>query len=183
MFQRLLCFLLILLPFSTQAMSEKWQQSALQEIPWIVEKYGKRIADASREFQISALLLTGILVTESLGDEDAVSHSGAVGLMQIKPGTLEYVKRKFPNTDFGDDLTDPSTSIRAAAAYLSAIKSTFGFETPEEWATAYSVGPKKAEGWSFSRRFNHSYAKRVFWVIAQDSVPVLLSPAHRLRQT
>jgi len=61
-------------------------------------------------------------LAESAGNPRMVSTSGAIGLMQVKPSTLNFVRRHFPNHYFGKNLRDPNTNIRVAVAYHYYIR-------------------------------------------------------------
>lgn len=49
---------------------------------------------SAAEEKISPALLEAVILTESKFDEKAVSHVGAVGLMQLMPETAQWIPRK-----------------------------------------------------------------------------------------
>lgn len=53
------------------------------------KKYTPLIAKAAVKYQIDEKLLHAVIQTESAYDEKAVSSAGAVGLMQLMPGTAK----------------------------------------------------------------------------------------------
>lgn len=75
-----------------------------------------------------------IIASESGGDPNAVSPAGAVGLMQLMPGTA---------ADLGVDPWDPEQNIEGAVRYLSIMLSTFG--SIDLALVAYNAGPGFAQ--------------------------------------
>ncbi len=87
--------------------------------------------DAGREYNVSPALLKAVASAESGFDPDAVSSTGAVGLMQIMPDTARQL---------GIDPSDPVQSIRGAAKYLRSLLDQFNGNVTLAIA-AYNAGP------------------------------------------
>jgi len=79
---------------------------------------------------------------ESRFDPRAVSPAGAVGLLQLLPGTAQGVLGGRVTTA---RLMDPQTSIRAGTAYLGGLLRRFGGSVPLAVA-AYNGGPASVRG-------------------------------------
>ncbi len=76
------------------------------------------IVDAkARKYKLIPELLHAVIEAESAYDPDAVSHAGAVGLMQLMPATA----KRFGVTD----RTNPSQSIEGGAHYLRVLLDYF----------------------------------------------------------
>lgn len=65
---------------------------ALAEIPAVIrdpasDLHAAAIAEASVRFAIPEHWIRAVMQAESAGDPHAVSHAGAMGLMQVMPGT------------------------------------------------------------------------------------------------
>src|SRR3546814_9197460 len=60
---------------------------------------------------------------ESAGDVRAVSHAGAMGLMQIMPATWTYLRGRY---GLGDDPYHVRDNIIAGTAYLRELHDRFG---------------------------------------------------------
>lgn len=86
----------------------------------VVERHGPRIAAAAERHTISPALIAAVIAVESAGQVRAVSHAGAMGLMQLMPATA----RRFGVSDRGD----PDQNIRGGTAYLSWLLSRFGHD-------------------------------------------------------
>lgn len=72
---------------------------------------------AATSFQIDPALLQAVIATESGYKVNAVSHKGAMGLMQLMPETA----RRYGVSD----PFDPEQNIRAGAQYLSSLMLRF----------------------------------------------------------
>jgi len=104
----------------------------------------------SREHDLDPLLALGLMRRESLYRSTALSHAGAVGVMQIMPLTgsrvawMLGVERYTPA-----DLEQPSTNIRFGTFYLSKLQERFDGNWPQAVA-AYNGGPVHVSSWSRS---------------------------------
>lgn len=85
-------------------------------------------------------LLKAVVVAESAFNPKAVSHKGAVGLMQIMPATARrYGVQSKPGLSIASKLTDPEINIRTGTRYLADLLRMFGGET-ELAVAAYNAG-------------------------------------------
>jgi hypothetical protein len=95
------------------------------------------IADAARRFGIPEHWILAVMEAESAGNPRAVSHAGAMGLMQIMPGTWAELRAAHR---LGDDPFDPRDNILAGAAYLRQMYDRFG---SPGFLAAYNAGPAR----------------------------------------
>jgi soluble lytic murein transglycosylase-like protein len=79
--------------------------------------YNKQIQQVAKKYQIDAALVHAVIMAESRYDAGAVSRSGASGLMQLMPDTVERYKVS--------DVFDPQENIRAGAQYLRDLLKLF----------------------------------------------------------
>ncbi|MDE8346672.1 MAG: lytic transglycosylase domain-containing protein [Acidocella sp.] len=86
----------------------------------------------------------GIMRQESSFDTGAVSGSGAMGLMQLMPGTARRAAGQSGLPD--DDLFDPAQNIALGSFYLSGLIQQFGNCLPLAVA-AYNAGPNNVANW------------------------------------
>ena len=80
-----------------------------------------QISDVAARFRIDPLLLHAIAHVESRHNPDAVSHAGALGLMQVMPATA----RRFGVTSPKVQLHDPKISLEVSSAYLKTLQQRF----------------------------------------------------------
>ncbi|MED5621608.1 lytic transglycosylase domain-containing protein [Ideonella sp. BN130291] len=79
----------------------------------------QRVAAA---YDIDPLLLHAIAHVESRHNPQAVSHAGALGVMQVMPATA----RRFGVGDPRSQLLDPDVSLEVSSAYLKTLQGRFG---------------------------------------------------------
>lgn len=99
------------------------------------------IAEASARFDIPEIWIREVMMVESSGrthfadGRPIVSHAGAMGLMQVMPGTWAELARRH---GFGTNPHDPRENVLAGTAYLREMYDIFGY--PGFFA-AYNAGP------------------------------------------
>jgi len=93
-------------------------------------------ATAARTHGLDVALLRAVAWTESRGRNDAVSPKGALGIMQLMPGTA---------AELGVNPRDPGSNIAGGAAYLARQIQRFG-SVPLGLA-AYNAGPHAVRRW------------------------------------
>jgi soluble lytic murein transglycosylase-like protein len=98
---------------------------------------------------LDANLIAGMILTESGGQVDAISRTGAVGLMQIEPGTFEQVYKeissKYSKLNLAHDRNNPTTSIFCGSYYLKSLLDKYHNDYVKA-ITAYNFGPG-SEDW------------------------------------
>lgn len=102
------------------------------------------VAEASRRFSIPQPWIYAVMDAESRGQtrlngRPITSSAGAIGLMQVMPGTYEEMRAEL---GLGAAPHDPRDNILAGTAYLRAMYDRFGF--PGLFA-AYNAGPDRYE--------------------------------------
>jgi hypothetical protein len=94
------------------------------------------IAEASQRFGIPEHWIGAVLRVESAGDVRAVSAAGAMGLMQVMPGTWTSLRIRY---GLGRDPYDPRDNIFAGTAYLREMWDRYG--NAAAMLAAYNAGP------------------------------------------
>ena len=95
------------------------------------------VAEAARRFGIPQPWIRAVMEVESAGNPRAVSHAGAMGLMQIMPSTWAELRAAHR---LGDDPFDPRDNILAGTAYLRQMYDRFG---SPGFLAAYNAGPTR----------------------------------------
>lgn len=101
--------------------------------------YAAEVAEAAQRFDIPAIWIRAVMGAESAGDLGAVSSAGAMGLMQIMPGTWADLRVRH---HLGRDPYDPRDNILAGAAYLRELHDRYG---SPGFIAAYNAGPDRYE--------------------------------------
>ena len=94
--------------------------------------YGEEVRRAAERYDVDGLLIAAIMEVESGFDPCAVSHRGAVGLMQLMPQTAE-------TADY-TQLSDPGFNIDLGARYLRHLLELYEGDL-ELALAAYNAGP------------------------------------------
>jgi soluble lytic murein transglycosylase len=103
-----------------------------------VEKY-------SALYGVPEYIVYSVIKVESDYQSNAVSHAGAVGLMQITPDTFDWLMLLRRETLDKGLLYDPETNIDYGTFMLSYLYNEFG-----DWNTvfaAYNAGMARVKGW------------------------------------
>lgn len=109
--------------------------------------YAAPVAEAAQRFGIPELWIWRVMHAESRGKIGAVSHAGAMGLMQIMPGTWASLTARHR---LGADPFDPRANILAGAAYLRAMWDRYG--DVRLMLAAYNAGPGRVDAYASGRR-------------------------------
>ena len=105
-----------------------------------VQRWHMHIVEASARFGIPVDWIERVMRAESggrtmLGGRPITSHAGAMGLMQLMPGTWGQMRARL---GLGVDPHDPRDNILAGTFYLRLMYDRFGY--PGLFA-AYNAGP------------------------------------------
>lgn len=110
------------------------------------DAWGPWIRDASRRFDIPETWIREVMRQESGGRASATSHAGAMGLMQVMPGTYRELQARY---NLGTDPYHPYDSIQAGAAYLREMYELYGSPA---FLAAYNAGPRRLEDYLWGGR-------------------------------
>ena len=110
----------------------------------LIGRWDPLIVDASKRFNVPAAWIRNVMRAESggrsfLNGQPITSSRGAVGLMQVEPGTYAQMAAQYR---LGSDPYNPEDNIKAGAAYLRWLHGKYGF--PAMFA-AYNTGPGNLE--------------------------------------
>ncbi len=94
--------------------------------------YRSIISKAANTFGLDPALVKAVIRAESGGDPQAISPKGALGLMQLMPGTAEELMVYNP--------LDPEENIWGGSQYLSMLLDMFDGDVISALA-AYNAGP------------------------------------------
>ena len=111
---------------------------------YLPKKYTDSVEKYAREYGVESDLVYAVIRCESSFDKNAVSKSGAVGLMQILPETAEYITR-ISGRNSAYDLSCAEDNIEVGVLYLNYLKNRFYSET--EILAAYNAGEGRVNSW------------------------------------
>jgi soluble lytic murein transglycosylase len=105
------------------------------------------VVDLGATGSVERALALGLTRQESSFNAAAVSPSGALGLMQLLPGTARDVADKLNVPFFQDKLTrDPAYNVQLGSQYLADMLQRFG-GSYELALAAYNAGPNRVSRW------------------------------------
>ena len=107
-------------------------------LPASVEAYRASVTSSAAQHGVDPALALAVMTAESRGNASAVSPAGAIGLMQLMPGTA---------AGLGVDPYDPGQNIDGGVRYLSQMSGRYGGDTTRTLA-AYNWGPGRVDNWN-----------------------------------
>ena len=100
------------------------------------------VAEAAQRFGMPEDWIYAVMRAESGGRIGAISPAGAMGLMQLMPGTWARQRARF---GLGNDPFDPRDNIIAGASYLREMYDRYG---ADGFLAAYNAGPGRYEDYA-----------------------------------
>ena len=109
--------------------------------------YKEMVMQNAQANKLDPAWIYGVVRQESAFMPDAKSPAGAVGLMQLMPGTASWVSRSIKDNYRGTaDLTDPGKNIKWGSAYLRLLLEKTGNNLVLATAS-YNAGENRAKTW------------------------------------
>ncbi|WP_286847897.1 MULTISPECIES: lytic transglycosylase domain-containing protein [Aminobacterium] len=96
----------------------------------------KAIRKYGRAYSVNEDLIRAVIKMESGGNKDALSPKGAMGLMQLMPGTAQMLGVSDP--------FDPEENIRGGVKYLALLADKYNGDV-EKVLAAYNAGPARVD--------------------------------------
>jgi len=106
----------------------------------------------SAEYSVPEYTVYAVIRCESSFNENAVSHAGAIGLMQLIPSTFEWLCGFTGEEPLTERLYDPETNIRYGTMFLARLYAQYG-----DWDivhAAYNAGQGRVNQWLSDERYS-----------------------------
>ena len=153
--------------------------AAAQDVPHerarAVVDIAAHVRDASLRFGIPEQWIWAVMRVESAGKIDATSHAGAMGLMQVMPGTWANLTARH---GLGGQPYAPRANIMAGAAYLRQMHERYG---SPGFLAAYNAGPGRYEQYLRGERRlpaeTQNYVAKLAPMIGGKAAPLTASGA------
>jgi soluble lytic murein transglycosylase len=109
-------------------------------------RYEEIVTGHARNYDLAPHLVAAVIYQESKFDADAVSSSGAVGLMQLLPATAQGIADRTGGSGWHErDLLDPELNVRYGSWYLRHLLDKYDDE--ELALAAYNAGQTNVDRW------------------------------------
>lgn len=129
------------------SVNTEWQRPNTYDPPGPShDPWGPYIQQASRRFDVPERWIREVMRQESGGRVAATSRVGAMGLMQVMPGTYAELTRRY---GLGGDPYHPWDNIMAGTAYIREMYELYGSPA---FLAAYNAGPRRLEDYLWGSR-------------------------------
>ena len=109
-------------------------------------RYEQIVTGHAANYRLDPQLVAAVIYQESKFDADAVSSSGAVGLMQLLPETGQGIADRTGGEAWEpDDLLNPELNVRYGSWYLRHLLDKYGDERLA--LAAYNAGQTNVDAW------------------------------------
>ena len=169
------CFAVMLAALGLFGNAPAFGQDAAEQAPPRVVDIASHVAEAAQRFGIPEQWIYAVMRTESAGRIGAVSSAGAMGLMQLMPGTWARQRTRF---GLGTDPFNPRDNIMAGTSYLREMYDSY--RTPG-FLAAYHAGPGRYEDWRDRGRplpaETRAYVAKIAPMLQSDSAATVVASA------
>lgn len=147
------------------------EAAALQENR---EKIEKMVHEVAERYHVDPALIRAVVETESHWNPQAVSRKGALGLMQLAPGTAQKMGV--------NDVLDPKQNLDAGVRYLRTLLERYNGDLDRALA-AYNAGPGAVDRAGGIPRYRETrkYVQKVtdsYFRPGSDRLPGVFSSQH-----
>ncbi|MGZ8783222.1 MAG: lytic transglycosylase domain-containing protein [Gaiellaceae bacterium] len=109
-------------------------------------RYEQIVVGHAENYSLEPQLVAAVIYQESKFDADAVSSSGAVGLMQLLPSTGQGIAERTGGDNWRpEDLRNPELNVRYGSWYLRHLLDKY--EDEELALAAYNAGQANVDRW------------------------------------
>ena len=123
-----------------------YTRPAWYERLWHPLRYETIVLGHAKNYHLDPALLAAVIYQESKFNADARSDRGAIGLMQLLPGTAQGIAERTGGTKFRvADLYVPEINVRYGAWYLRHLLDKYGSERTA--LAAYNAGQANVDSW------------------------------------
>lgn len=115
-------------------------------------QYEKTVGFLAEKYGVSEQLVFAVIKTESNFNERAKSQKNALGIMQIKKETFDFVCQRFGLTFSSEDIFESDKNIQVGVCYLKYLIDKFEIE--EVAICAYNAGEGNVIKWLGDKNYS-----------------------------
>src|ERR1700686_2748261 len=132
--------------------------------------------------QLDPMLVAGLIRQESAFESKALSHAGAIGLMQVEPTTALKMARQLKVRYARARLTDPGYNLQLGSRYLANLIESLG--TPEAALAAYNAGEDHVMEWTAGQNYLETaeFVESIPFTETREYVQIVIRNAEVYRQ-
>ena len=108
-------------------------------------EYTEYVKKYANEYNVDEYLIYAIIKAESNFKQDAVSHRGAKGLMQLMYSTAEDIAKRINVNLNEDNILEPDININLGTKYISMLIQKYN--NTNLALAAYNAGSGNVDGW------------------------------------
>jgi peptidoglycan lytic transglycosylase len=144
--------------------------------------YELNLRNEAARNQLDPMLVAGLIRQESAFESKALSHAGAIGLMQVEPTTALKVARQLRVRYARARLTDPGYNLQLGSRYLANLIESFG--TPEAALAAYNAGEDHVMEWTTGQNYLETaeFVESIPFTETREYVQIVIRNADVYRQ-
>jgi soluble lytic murein transglycosylase len=140
------------------------------------------LRSAAARDHLDPMLVAGLIRQESAFEPKALSHAGAVGLMQMEPETALKMAHQLNVRYARARLTDPGYNLQLGSRYLANLIESFG--TPEAALAAYNAGEDHVMEWTTGQNYLETaeFVESIPFTETREYVQIVIRNAKVYRQ-
>ena len=144
--------------------------------------YESSLRMAAAGNHVDPMFIAGLVRQESAFESNAVSHQGAMGLMQVMPSTASKLARQLKVRYARASLTDPGYNLKLGARYLADLIQVFG--THEAALAAYNAGEDRVVQWTTGQNYLETaeFVESIPFTETREYVQIVIRNAEVYRQ-
>jgi soluble lytic murein transglycosylase len=124
-------------------------------------KVAQAVIDSAAKYGFDPVFLLSVMQHESSFNPRCKGSLDEIGLMQLRPGTAEWIAQKYDLPYSGaKTLFDPATNIRLGAAYLNYLRESFDSQA-QLYISAYNMGSRNVSSYVEKKVWPKEYAMHV----------------------
>lgn len=139
-----------------------------------VPKLARHLIKLSKQYRFDPAFILSVIQVESSFRARVVSYAGAVGLMQVMPGTAAVISKRIEHPDAQlfqkaeaaeVALKDPYLNLELGIAYLGWLRDRYRHLSPYYLVAAYNLGPYRLDELRSRKSFKPASTKRYYEAI------------------
>lgn len=133
------------------------QFEPVQRKYFYVYPYHDTVMKYAEIYHVDSNLTAAVIKSESKFKHTALSHRGAVGLMQLMPDTAEWIAGQIGDKNYSvENLHEPDRNIRYGTWYLAELQREFNGNDVLALA-AYNAGRGNVRSWMEEKDWNMDF--------------------------